>query len=131
MGAWLRRGRGGAGASTFAALRIRNFRLFFAGQLVSSIGNWLTGVAQTLFVLNLTNPGVALVVLAGARFGPAPLLGSPPSFPHFLPYLCLADGQRARTVLGFTPRLSIKRTILDFLGVAPEDGATDIARASV
>jgi UDP-glucose 4-epimerase len=57
------------------------------------------------------------------------LVGSPPSFLDFLLYLCVADGSRAKTQLGFTPRLSIKRTILDFLGVAPEDGATDIARA--
>ena len=35
----------------------------------------------------------------------------------------------ARRELGFAPRLSIKRTILDFLGVPPEDGATDVARA--
>ncbi|MFT3691998.1 MAG: NAD-dependent epimerase/dehydratase family protein [Kofleriaceae bacterium] len=59
------------------------------------------------------------------------IVGSPPSFLDFLLYLCVADGSRARNVLGFSPRLNIKRTILDFLGVAPEDGATDIARASV
>ncbi|MEO6773154.1 MAG: NAD-dependent epimerase/dehydratase family protein [Kofleriaceae bacterium] len=59
------------------------------------------------------------------------IVGSPPSFLDFLLYLCVADGSRARAVLKFAPRLSIKRTILDFLGVAPEDGATDIARASV
>ena len=59
------------------------------------------------------------------------IVGSPPSFLDFLLYLCVADGSRARNVLGFAPRLSIKRTILDFLGIAPEDGATDIARASV
>ncbi len=57
------------------------------------------------------------------------LVGSPPSFLDFLLYLCVADGTRARRELGFSPRLSIKRTILDFLGVAPEDGATDVARA--
>ncbi len=59
------------------------------------------------------------------------LVGSPPSFLDFLLYMCVADGSRARASLGFTPRLSIKRTILDFLGVAPEDGATDIARATI
>lgn len=59
------------------------------------------------------------------------LVGSPPSFLDFLLYLCVADGSRARAGLGFAPRLSIKRTILDFLGVAPEDGATDIARATI
>ncbi len=57
------------------------------------------------------------------------LVGSPPSFLDFLLYMCVADGERARRELGFGARLSIKRTILDFLGVAPEDGATDVARA--
>ncbi|HEY4241265.1 MAG TPA: NAD-dependent epimerase/dehydratase family protein [Kofleriaceae bacterium] len=57
------------------------------------------------------------------------LVGSPPSFLDFLLYLCVADGGKARRELGFSPQLSIKRTILDFLGVAPEDGATDVARA--
>jgi UDP-glucose 4-epimerase len=57
------------------------------------------------------------------------LVGSPPSFLDFLLYLCVADGARARRELGFTPRLSIKRTILDVLGDAPEDGATDVAGA--
>jgi UDP-glucose 4-epimerase len=57
------------------------------------------------------------------------LVGSPPSFLDFLLYLCVADGGKARRELGFQPRLSIKRTILDFGGVAPEDGATDVARA--
>ncbi|MGE0871639.1 MAG: NAD-dependent epimerase/dehydratase family protein [Kofleriaceae bacterium] len=57
------------------------------------------------------------------------LVGSPPSFLDFLQYLCVADGAKARRDLGFAPRLSIKRTILDFGGVAPEDGATDVARA--
>ena len=57
------------------------------------------------------------------------LVGSPPSFLDFLLYLCVADGSKAKRELGFSPRLSIKRTILDFLGVAPEDGATDVARA--
>jgi UDP-glucose 4-epimerase len=57
------------------------------------------------------------------------LVGSPPSFLDFLLYLCVADGSRAKATLGFSPRLSIKRTILDFLGIMPEDGATDVARA--
>jgi UDP-glucose 4-epimerase len=57
------------------------------------------------------------------------LVGSPPSFLDFLLYLCVADGAKARRELGIAPRFSIKRTILDFLGVAPEDGATDVSRA--
>ncbi len=54
---------------------------------------------------------------------------SPPSFLDFLLYLCVADGGRARRELGFSARLGIKRTIHDFLGILPEDDATDVARA--
>jgi UDP-glucose 4-epimerase len=57
------------------------------------------------------------------------LVGSPPSLLDFLLYVCVADGARARRELGFSPQLSIKRTVLDFLGIAPEDGATDVTRA--
>jgi len=60
---------------TFRSLRVRNFRLFFTGQLISQVGNWLTLVAQTLFVLKLTDNGVALGALAAAQFGPVLLLG--------------------------------------------------------
>ncbi|MEY2446670.1 MAG: hypothetical protein QOH79_146 [Acidimicrobiaceae bacterium] len=60
---------------TFRSLRVRNFRLFFTGQLISQIGNWLTLVAQTLLVLKLTDNGVALGGLAAAQFGPVLVLG--------------------------------------------------------
>jgi UDP-glucose 4-epimerase len=50
---------------------------------------------------------------------------SPPSFLDFLRYVCVAEGRRARRELDFSPRYSIKRTILDFLGVAADDGAPD------
>ena len=54
---------------------------------------------------------------------------SSPGLLDYLLYLCVADGTRARRELGFAPRLSIKRTLQDFSGVAPDDGATDVARA--
>ena len=61
--------------ATFRSLRVRNFRLFFTGQLISQIGNWLTLVAQTLLVLKLTDSGIALGALAAAQFGPVLILG--------------------------------------------------------
>jgi MFS family permease len=64
-----------ATGETFRSLKIRNFRLFFTGQLVSQIGNWLTLIAQALLVLKLTDSGVALGALAAAQFGPVLLLG--------------------------------------------------------
>jgi MFS family permease len=65
-----------ATGDTFRSMRIRNFRLFFSGQLVSQIGNWLTLIAQTLLVLELTDSGLALGLLAAAQFGPVLLLGA-------------------------------------------------------
>ncbi len=65
-----------AGRETFASLEHRNFRLFFAGQGISQVGNWLALVAQTLLVLELTDSGVALGILAAAQFGPVLLLGA-------------------------------------------------------
>ncbi len=65
-----------AGAETFRSLHVRNFRLFFEGQLISQVGNWLTLVAQTLLVLHLTHNGLAVGVLAACQFGPVLLLGA-------------------------------------------------------
>ena len=64
-----------ATGETFRSLHVRNFRLFFTGQLISQVGNWLTLVAQTLLVLSLTDNGIALGGLAVAQFGPILVLG--------------------------------------------------------
>ncbi len=61
--------------STFASLKVRNFRLFFTGQIISQVGNWLTLIAQTLLVYKITNSGVALGVLTASQFLPNLLLG--------------------------------------------------------
>ena len=65
-----------ASNETFKSLGIRNFRLFFVGQSISQIGNWLTLIAQTLLVFKLTDSGVALGFLAAAQFGPVLLFGA-------------------------------------------------------
>jgi UDP-glucose 4-epimerase len=57
------------------------------------------------------------------------IFDSPPTFLDYLRFLCVADGDKARRELGFTPRNDIKTTILDFLGVGDSDGGADIARA--
>ena len=49
------------------------------------------------------------------------LVDAPPSFVNFLRFLCVADGTKAKKVMGFEPRHDIKRTILDFLGVLHEE----------
>jgi UDP-glucose 4-epimerase len=52
-------------------------------------------------------------------------MDSPPAFLDFLRYMCVADGRRARSVLGFLPRYDLRATINDFLGV--EGDASDFA----
>lgn len=60
---------------TFSSLRIRNFRLFFIGQGVSQIGNWLTVLAQSLLMLHLTDSGFMVGVLTAVQYGPVLVLG--------------------------------------------------------
>jgi MFS family permease len=62
--------------STFRSLRVRNFRLFFVGQLISQTGSWLSMVVQTLLVLDLAGSGVSLGLLLAFQFGPILVLGA-------------------------------------------------------
>jgi predicted MFS family arabinose efflux permease len=57
---------------TFAALRHRNFRLFFVGQLVSLTGSWMQNTAQGWLVYQLTGSKVLLGTVAAV--GSLPLL---------------------------------------------------------
>ena len=50
-------------ADRFRALRHRNFRLFWSGQLVSVIGTWMQSVAQGWLMHRLTNSAWMLGVL--------------------------------------------------------------------
>jgi len=57
---------------TFAALRHRNFRLFFLGQLVSLTGSWMQNTAQGWLVYQLTGSKVLLGTVAAV--GSLPML---------------------------------------------------------
>jgi MFS family permease len=61
---------------TFVSLRKHhNYRLFFAGQVVSLTGTWMQRIAQAWLVLTLTRSPVAVGVLALAQFLPFTVLG--------------------------------------------------------
>lgn len=62
--------------TTFAALRLRNYRLFATGSLVSNIGTWMQRIAQDWLVLTLTGSAGALGITTGLQFLPI-LLFSP------------------------------------------------------
>jgi len=59
----------------FRSLRVRNYRLYASGQLVSLTGTWMQRVAQDWLVLTLTNSGTALGIVTALQFGPSILLG--------------------------------------------------------
>jgi MFS family permease len=64
-------------ARRFAAFGNRNFRLYFIGQTISSIGSWSQSLAVTWLVLELTNRSDQLGIAMALQFLPMLLLGAP------------------------------------------------------
>ena len=61
---------------TFRSLRVRNYKLFFVGQLISVAGTWMQAIAQVTFVLfRLKGGGRQLGILSACTFLPILLLG--------------------------------------------------------
>jgi len=64
-----------AGFHGLRAMRHRNYRLFFFGQLISLIGTWMQQVAQAWLVLQLTRDPLWLGLVSVAQFGPVIIFG--------------------------------------------------------
>lgn len=58
----------------FRALRVRNYRLYWSGQLVSLTGTWMQTTAQAWLVLQLTQSPLALGLVTALQFLPIMLL---------------------------------------------------------
>lgn len=61
----------------FAAFDSRNFRLYFIGQTISSIGSWTQSLAVIWLVLEITNRSDRLGLATALQFLPMLLLGAP------------------------------------------------------
>ena len=61
--------------ASLPALRHRNYRLFFAGQGLSLVGTWMTAVAQSWLVLQLTGSAFDLGLIGVFQFTPVLILG--------------------------------------------------------
>ncbi|MFF7632305.1 MFS transporter [Kitasatospora sp. NPDC008050] len=59
----------------FSSLRVRNYRYFFAGQIVSNTGSWMQRIAQDWLVLSLTGSPLAVGITTAMQFLPTLLLG--------------------------------------------------------
>ena len=62
--------------ATFAALHVRNYRLYFSGQAVSLIGTWMQTTALSWLVLELTHSGTMIGLVVAVQFLPVLLLGA-------------------------------------------------------
>ncbi|MEJ5912897.1 MFS transporter [Pseudokineococcus sp. 1T1Z-3] len=64
-------------SATFRSLAVPNYRVWFAGALVSNVGTWMQRVAQDWLVLQVltAGSGVAVGVTTGLQFLPMLLLG--------------------------------------------------------
>jgi MFS family permease len=67
-----------AARQTFKALRVRNYRLYFFGQVISASGTWMHAVALGLLVLSdrLRGDGFNVGIVTALQFLPMLLLGS-------------------------------------------------------
>src|SRR5881409_665185 len=95
---------------TFVALRHRNFRLFWFGQLISLIGTWMQSIGQSWLVLELTHNALLLGVVGALQFLPVllfTLFGG-----------VLADRWPKRTVLLFTQSSAMIQALILWILVA-------------
>ena len=63
--------------SRFAAFENRNYRRYFVGLTISSIGTWFTSLAVTWLVLEITNRSDKLGIAVALQFLPLLVLGAP------------------------------------------------------
>src|SRR5262249_18290641 len=61
---------------TFRALRMRNYRLFFVGQVISRAGWWMQMVAENWLVVDLGGSGLILGMTSALQFAPLLLLSA-------------------------------------------------------
>jgi len=83
---------------TFSSLHVRNYRLYYIGQIISTSGTFMQQVAQAWLVLKLTNSGPALGLATALQYLPILFLG---------PYGgVIADRFPKRKILYFTQSTS-------------------------
>ncbi len=100
----------------FAAFEHRNFRRYFVGQVISSVGTWLQALAVTWLVLDLTGRSDQLGIAVALQFLPLLLLGAPAGV--------LADRVDNRRLLLVTSTASAGLALI--FGLVVSAGTTDL-----
>ncbi|MGE0139869.1 MAG: MFS transporter, partial [Ilumatobacteraceae bacterium] len=100
----------------FAAFQHANFRRYFAGQVISSVGSWLQALAVTWLVIDLTGRSDRLGIAVALQFLPLLVLGVPAGV--------LADRVDNRRLLVVTSAVSAALALM--FGLVVSAGATDL-----
>jgi MFS family permease len=100
----------------FAAFEHGNFRRYFVGQVISSVGTWLQALAVTWLVLDLTGRSDRLGIAVALQFLPLLLLGAPAGV--------LADRVDNRRLLLVTSTVSAAVALV--FGLAVSTGIADL-----
>ncbi len=62
------------GHDTFSSLQVRNYRLYYMGQIISTSGTFMQSIAQAWLVLQITGSGTALGIVSALQFLPVLIL---------------------------------------------------------
>jgi MFS family permease len=82
------------GRETFTSFSVRNYRLYYIGQTISTSGTFMQSIAQAWLVLKITNSGTALGIVSALQYLPVLFFGPLGGV--------VADRFSKRTVLYFT-----------------------------
>jgi len=100
-----------AAGATFRSLHIRNYRLFFFGQMVSLVGSWMQTVAIGWLVYTITGSPTQIGVVIAVQFIPT-LFGS-------IPGGLIADRFDKRKVLiGTQTALALQAAVLTAVAIS-------------
>lgn len=88
------------------------------GGIFNIVGDGVLPLSRIIKILGRTNiklPQIGFKTMV-QFFWTLDLAPAPASHVNFLRYLCVADGAKAKKVLGFVPRFSTKEALLSFVG---------------
>jgi MFS family permease len=86
------------GKNTFSSFSVRNYRLYYVGQIISTSGTFMQSVAQAWLVLKITNSGTALGIVSALQYIPILVFGTLGGV--------VADRYPKRTILYLTQSIS-------------------------
>ncbi len=83
---------------TFSSFQVRNYRLYYIGQIISTSGTFMQSVAQAWLVLKISNSGTALGIVSALQYIPILVFGTLGGV--------VADRFSKRTILYFTQSIA-------------------------